>query len=298
VNIRDLAAPVISDGALGTEFLSRGAKAGDCLDLLNVTSPELVREVIGGYAAAGSNVVLTATFRANAISLAGWGLTGKVSQINYCGVRNAREAVAGRSKVFASVGPTGEMLSVDEELRPRLLGVFEEQTAALADAGADAIVLETFSDLEEAKVALEAAQKTGLPVIVSFAFDTGKNKDRTMTGVTPERAAQAITEAGAAAVGANCGVGIDGYIEICRRMRAATTLPLWFKPNAGLPEVVGDKAVYHTSPDDFAARVPALLEAGATFVGACCGSNPDFIRAIAARVKGARGDARHAHQGN
>lgn len=298
MNIRDLGAPVISDGALGTEFLGRGAKAGDCLDLLNVTQPEMVREVIGNYAEAGSDVVLTATFRANAISLAGWGLSSEVSRINYCGAKNARDAVAGRARVFGSVGPTGEMLSVDEELRPRLLGVFEEQTAALADAGADAIVLETFSDIEEARVALEAAQKTGLPVIVSFAFDTGKNKDRTMTGVTPERAAQAITEAGAAAVGANCGVGIDGYIEICRRMRAATSLPLWFKPNAGLPEVVGEKVVYHTSADAFADRVPALLEAGATFVGACCGSNPDFVRAISARIKPAKGDARHANQGN
>ena len=137
------------------------------------------------------------------------------------------------------------------------------------------------SDIAEAALALAAAQKTGLPVVVSFTFDTGKNKDRTMTGATPEQAAHQLTDAGASVIGANCGVGIGEYIPICRRLRAATSLPLWIKANAGLPEMVDGQPVYRTAPEQFAAQLPALVEAGATFVGGCCGTTPDFIRAVA-----------------
>jgi methionine synthase I (cobalamin-dependent) len=124
-----------------------------------------------------------------------------------------------------------------------------------------------------------------LPVLVSFAFDTGRNKDRTMTGVTPERAAKAMTDAGADAVGANCGVGIEQAAALCRRMRAATDLPLWMKPNAGMPEVVDGVVVYRVTPEQFAASVPLLRDAGASFIGGCCGTNPDFIRAAASALR-------------
>jgi methionine synthase I (cobalamin-dependent) len=176
------------------------------------------------------------------------------------------------------------MLLTGETTEDELMAAFGEQAAAHAEAGADALLIETMSDIAEASIALRAAQPTGLPVIVSFAFDTGRNKDRTMMGSTPEDCARAMAEAGADGVGANCGVGIDAAVLLCRRMKAVCDLPLWMKPNAGLPEVVDGVATYRTEAEAFAAKVPDLVAAGAAFVGGCCGSHPGFIQAIATRV--------------
>jgi methionine synthase I (cobalamin-dependent) len=140
------------------------------------------------------------------------------------------------------------------------------------------------SDLQEASIALAAARKTGLPVLVSFTFDTGRNKDRTMTGVTPEQAARRMTDEGAAAIGANCGIGVAEYVPICRRLRAATILPIWIKANAGLPEMVAGRPVYRTTAEQFASYLPALVEAGANYIGGCCGTGPEFIRAARAAL--------------
>jgi methionine synthase I (cobalamin-dependent) len=140
------------------------------------------------------------------------------------------------------------------------------------------------SDLEEAALALAAARETGLPVIVSFAFDSGRKHDRTMTGATPEQAARVAKEGGADAVGANCGAGPAAFAEICRRLRAACDLPVWLKPNAGLPSVIEGRVHYSESPEEFAASAAELLGAGASFVGGCCGTSPEFIRALAKRA--------------
>jgi methionine synthase I (cobalamin-dependent) len=181
--------------------------------------------------------------------------------------------------VFASIGPTGKVLAAGEMSEEEALAAFREQAHALAEGGADALLIETMSDLGEATLALAGARATGLPVLVSFAFESGKNRDRTMTGATPEQVAHRMTEEGADGVGANCGVGIAEYVPICRRLRAATSLPLWIKPNAGLPELVNGRPVYRIGPDQFASHIPALVEAGANFVGGCCGTDPRFISA-------------------
>jgi len=133
-------------------------------------------------------------------------------------------------------------------------------------------------------LAVQAERATGLPVVACMVFDAGKNKDRTLMGATPEQVAAELTAAGADVIGANCGQGIAGYIPICRRLRAATDRPLWIKPNAGLPEVVDGRTVYRTTPEEFAAHIPALLEAGASFIGGCCGTTPDFIRVIVGKL--------------
>ncbi len=138
------------------------------------------------------------------------------------------------------------------------------------------------SDTEEARLAVEAAKATGLPVIASFAFDSGRNKDRTMMGTTPESVAAAMVEAGADGVGANCGVGVEFAVPICRRLHAACALPVWIKPNAGLPVVEGAAIGYATSAEYFASHYGALCDAGASFVGGCCGSTPEFVRALVA----------------
>jgi 5-methyltetrahydrofolate--homocysteine methyltransferase len=199
-------------------------------------------------------------------------------------VEISRQAARGRARVFASIGPSGKLLLSGEVTEEELRAAFAEQAQALAKGGADALVVETMSDLEEAKLAVSAARQTGLPVVACMVFDSGKDKDRTMMGNTPEQIAQALTEAGADVIGANCGQGIAGFVGICRRLRAATERPIWIKANAGLPVMVDGHAQYQTTPEQFAGFIPELLQAGASFVGGCCGTRPEFIAAISRKL--------------
>lgn len=274
--------PVVADGAWGTQLQARGLAVGECPDAWNLTHPDRVGEVARAYVEAGSRVILTNTFRANRIALADTGLVDQLEAINRRGVEISKFAPG--HFVFASIGPSGKMLAAGEVSPEELTAAFAEQARALAAAGADALLVETMADLDEAALAVAAARATGLPVIASVVFDSGKNKDRTMMGSTPEQSAARLDEAGADAIGANCGRGIAGYIEICRRLRAATSRPIWIKANAGMPELQDGSAVYTTTPAEFAAHIPALLDAGATFVGGCCGTSPAFIRAVKERV--------------
>ncbi len=278
-------APIVTDGAWGSQFLAAGLDPGEMGDAWNISHPERVEAVPRAYVEAGSRIILTNTFRSNRVTLEAHGLGGKIREINRAGVEISRRAAGGRALVFASIGPVGKLLAMGEIAREELLAVYLEQVEILASAGADAIVIETMADLEEAKVAVEASRGAGLPVVACMVFDTGKNKDRTMMGVTPEQAAAGLTEAGADVIGTNCGQGIRGLIPVCRRLRAATDRPLWIKPNAGLPELIDGRTVYRTDPAEFAGDVPALVEAGASFVGGCCGTTPDFIRAVACKIR-------------
>jgi methionine synthase I (cobalamin-dependent) len=266
---------LITDGAWGTELQARGLAPGAAPDTWNLTHPERVESVARAYVEAGSQVILTNTFRANAIAM-----EGDLGAINRAGVAISKRAAAGQALVIASIGPTGKLLMAGEIGKEQAHAAFAAQAAALAAAGADALLVETMSDIEEARLAVAAAKSTGLPVIVSFAFDSGKNKDRTMMGATPETVATAMVEAGADAVGANCGVGVEHVAPICRRLRAACDLPIWIKPNAGLPKMEGTAIRYGVSAEFFASHYAALREAGASFLGGCCGSTPDFIRAL------------------
>jgi len=278
------AGPVVTDGAWGSLFLSLGLEPGELGDAWNLSHPDRVEAVPRAYVEAGSRVILTNTFRSNRIALARYGLAEKLEEINRAGVEISRRAAAGRARVFASLGSTGKLLLTGETTPEELSAVFSEQVQILASAGADALVIETMGDLAETVLAVQAARATGLPVVACMVFDTGKNKDRTLMGATPEQVAAELTAAGAYVIGANCGQGIAGYIPICRRLRAATDRPLWIKPNAGLPEVVDGRTVYRTTPEEFAAHIPALLEAGANFIGGCCGTTPDFIRAVVGKL--------------
>lgn len=277
-------APVVTDGAWGTELQARGLAPGELPDCWNLTHPERVAEVARAYIAAGSQVILTNTFGANRVRLVGHDLADRVAEIARRGVEISREAAGDRAWVFASLGPSGRMLLTGEVSAAELTAAFNEQAQALAAGGADALVIETMSDLEEAKLALVAAKATGLPVVVCMVFDAGQDKDRTPMGATPEQVARELTAAGADVIGANCGAGIERFVPVCRRLRAATDRPIWIKPNAGLPALEGGRVVYHTTPEDFARHAPELASAGASFLGGCCGTNPDFIRALRARL--------------
>jgi len=279
-------APIITDGAWGTQMQARGLPIGSCPDEWNLTHAELVQEVPLAYIEAGSQIVLTNTFRANRIALGDYDLADKAEAISRAGAEISCRAADGRARVFASIGPSGKMLMAGDVSEDELLEAFREQARALAAGGADGLVVETMAELDEARLAIRAAKETGLPVVACMVFDSGTDLDRTMMGVTPEQAAEALTEAGADVVGANCGQGIVGYIEICRRMRSATDLPLWIKANAGLPEMVNGEIVYKTGAEEFASQIPVLLEVGASFVGGCCGTSPDFIRAVSRTIRG------------
>ena len=281
--------PVIADGATGTQLQARGLAPGECPDSWNLSHATAVEEVARAHVEAGSEIILTNTFRANRQALAGHGLAEKTEEINRRGVEIARRVAAGQAAVFGSMGPSGKMLMTGEVGEEELSSAFEEQAHLLADAGVEGFALETLSDLVEAKLALAAARRTGLPVVVSMVFDSGKEKDRTMMGVTPEKAAEELTAAGADVIGSNCGRTIQNFIPLCRRLHSATDRPIWIKPNAGLPGWVEGRLVYPTTPEQFAGAIPALVEAGASFVGGCCGTTPEFIRAIKDQLRTLRG---------
>ena len=271
----------LTDGAWGTEFQKLVAALGECSDEWNVNKPELVRQVAESYVRAGSQVILTNTFRANSIALTTYGLQDKFESINRAGVKLSRAAAGGTAMVFASIGPSGKLLLTKEVSEEQLRSAFSEQARALAAEGPDALLIETMTDLVEARIAAAAALETGLAVIVSMVFDSGKNRDRTMMGVTPEQAAAALTSDGVHGIGANCGLGIREFIPVCKRLATSSPLPIWIKPNAGLPEMVGGVAKYKTTAEEFAASAKELIAAGATFLGGCCGTSPEFVRELA-----------------
>ncbi|HPI92387.1 MAG TPA: homocysteine S-methyltransferase family protein [Deltaproteobacteria bacterium] len=272
--------PVLTDGSWGTQIIRRGLQPRECPDSWNLSHPELVEEVAREYVDAGSRVILTNTFGANRFVLGKFGLAEKVAEINVRGVEISRRAALTRACVFASMGPSGKLLAARDVTKDELEEAFDEQARAIAQAGPDAIVVETMMDLAEAAVAAEAAKRTGLPVVACLVFDAGRAKDRTMMGNTPEQAVEVLGRIGVDVVGANCGQGIEGFIPICSRMRAATDLPIWMKPNAGLPERVDGQTVYRTTPEEFSGFIPDLVRAGASFIGGCCGTEQAFIREI------------------
>lgn len=279
-------APIILDGAWGTRLQQLGLAPGECPDIWNIQYSDKVELVAKEYVAAGSQVILTNTFRSNRIALEIHDLAEKTQEINKLGVEISKRAAGNKCHVFASIGPSGKMLLSDEVTEPQLMETFGEQASLLKQAGADAIIIETMSDLEEAKIALRAAKETDLPVGVSMVFDAGKEKDYTIMGNPPEQVAEELTIGGADFIGANCGQGIEGFLPICKRMRAATHLPLWMKANAGLPEIVDGEAIYRTTAKEYAGYVSPIITAGAVFIGGCCGTSPAFIQAIYEELDG------------
>jgi 5-methyltetrahydrofolate--homocysteine methyltransferase len=269
--------PVLTDGAWGTQLFARGLPRGEHPDLWNLTHPADVEAVARGYVEAGSRVILTNTFQSNRFAL---GAAVDIVALNRAGAAISRRAAGEGVRVFGSIGPTNSML-VDGDIDVDVLrAAFVEQAMGLAEGGADGIVIETMSDVTEAALAVEAVQVAGLPVVACMTFDSGKQRNRTMTGATPPQAAERLEAAGADVIGANCGMGVDTAAPIVAALAAATDRPIWIKANAGMPELVGREVVYSLGPDGYASHVDALLAAGARFIGGCCGTTPAHIAAI------------------
>ncbi len=268
--------PVLTDGAWGTQL---GHPAGHRPDVWNLTDPDRVGKVARSYVDAGSQIILTNTFQANRHALRDH--APDAFAINRAGAEISKQAAGDRALVFGSIGPSNKLLISGEVTEDELRQAFIEQAQGLAAGGVDGIVIETMSDLAEATIALAAVRTTGLPAVVCMTFDTGKNKDRTMMGVTPAQAAEELSVAGADVVGANCGAGVDTAAPICAALAEGTDRPVWIKANAGLPELVDREVLYRMEPAEFVGHVEAVIAAGADFVGGCCGTTPEFIAALA-----------------
>ena len=278
---------LIADGGWGTELQKRGLSPGEPPEAWNLDRPEDVLAVARSYVEAGADIILTNTFGGSPLKLAKVGLGGSLLEINRRGARISKQAAGDQAFVFASIGPSGEFMApVGTISEMDMMQGFAEQARALAAGGADGIVVETMMDLGEARAALRAAKEnTPLPVAVTMTFNKGLKGYATMMGIRPKMAAAELERAGADIVGANCGAGIDIMIELMELMHSATSLPIWCKPNAGLPELVDGKTVYRETPGMMASRLKELVEAGASIVGGCCGTTPDHIRAFALERK-------------
>jgi 5-methyltetrahydrofolate--homocysteine methyltransferase len=286
---------LVFDGGYGTMLFAAGLANGACPELWNDTHAGVVRGIHQGYFEAGSDIVETNTFGGTRLKLNEYGLGDRTAELNVRGVRLAREVAPAGGYVAGSIGPTSRLPAEYEPLGDttdaEYVETFREQAVALAEGGVDLFAVETMMFPQEAVAAIRACRAAAdLPVMATmfFQFEELHDRDRTMWGESPGEVAKNLLQAGADIVGMNCGRGPDRAIVIIREMRAVTDAPLVAYPNAGLPVTSGDNVTYELGPEEMARDYPALLDAGAAIVGACCGSNPEHIRRIAQVVRSRR----------
>jgi 5-methyltetrahydrofolate--homocysteine methyltransferase len=277
---------LVADGATGTNLQARGLERGQPSDLWVLENPERIAQLHRDFVAAGADIILTASFGGTTICLEHIGLAERAVEINRRAVELAKQAAAGTDVLVAgSMGPTGEMFKpfgpLDEDLAQ---AAFAEQARVLTEAGVDLLVIETQFDLTEASAAVKGVRSvSSLPLVVSFSYDRGT---RTMNGVKPSQMASAMEALGVDALGINCGHSLEDNLKALKELRQVSFLPIWFKPNAGLPHLDDDeKPIYDVSPEMMASLVPEWLAAGAQIVGGCCGTSPEHLRQIALAVK-------------
>lgn len=269
---------LVVDGALGTMIQRYDVPPEQNNDQLSLSAPEIIEDIARNYVLAGATCITTNTFGANRLKLAEYGIADQLADINRAGVKIARRA--GAQHVLGDIGPSGRVL---EPLGPaafdELFDVFAEQAAALAAAGPDAIIVETMTDIAEARCAVLAARSVcDLPVLCTVTFGHGGRTD--LSGTAPEEAAVILAAAGASAVGMNCGLGPEQMLPLVERMAAATTLPIIVQPNAGLPTLVDGATVFPGTAEEMGEYAARFVDAGASVVGSCCGSSPSYTGAI------------------
>jgi 5-methyltetrahydrofolate--homocysteine methyltransferase len=280
---------IIADGAMGTMLFANGLLFGDPPEVWNLSKPDIVRRIHRGYLDAGSQIIMTNTFGGNRMRLSLHGLQDRVAELNQTAailLRSEVEAAGGTALVAGDIGPTGAILAPTGTMEyDEAVDIFAEQAAALVAGGVDLIWIETMSDLNEIKAAIEGVRRVspGLALITTMTFDT---RGHTMMGVSPRQALAHLTAWGADAVGGNCGNGPDELIAVVQAMQAAEpTVPLVAKSNAGMPELVDMRAVYRADPETMAGAALSMRDAGARIVGGCCGTTPQHLELIAATIK-------------
>ena len=277
---------LVADGATGTQLQAMGLPVGMAPELWNVERPDAILAHHRAYLDAGSQVILTNTFGGTRLKLDRTGdLGARTVELNRAAAAVAKEAAAGEAYVAGDIGPTGELLAPYGLLSYEdAVEIFAEQALALVEGGVDLLWIETMSDLNEAKAAVEGVQSvTDLPLFCSFSFG---GSGRTMMGVSPAQAAETLWPMGLTAIGANCGEGIEPVASALSEIRAAVPeAVLIAKPNAGLPRMEDGETVFDLGPEKMAAEFPRLVSLGAQVIGACCGSSPTHLAAIAATVR-------------
>jgi 5-methyltetrahydrofolate--homocysteine methyltransferase len=269
---------LLADGGMGTALFAHGL-TGDCPEAWNVEKPDVVESIQRAYVVAGSQLLLTNTFGATSWKLEKSGHGAEQERYCRAAAEVARAAAADRAWILADVGPTGELPApygthtVDE-----FEAVFDQQIEILVAAGVHGVVVESMMSSVEATAAVRAAKHAcDLPVIASMTYNAGAQGYRTMMGESVAGATEALLDAGADVVGANCGLGAAQMAAVVAEVRAVTDRPVWAKPNAGQPRLEGDRTVFDEPPEVWAAQIPAVLNAGATVVGGCCGTTAEHI---------------------
>lgn len=273
---------LISDGATGSNLQQRGLPSGRPGEWWVLENPAEIVRLASDFIQAGSDIILTCTFGASRIHLEQMGMGEDSERINRTAVALAQEAAAGKGVFVAgSMGPTGQMIEPYGTLTADAAeAAFAEQANWLAESGVDLIVVETQFDLGEALAAVRGVRSvTSLPLVCSFSYDRGT---KTMMGLSPSKAAKALIDSGIDLIGINCGRSLEDNLKALQELQDVTSLPVWFKPNAGLPVVNEQGAsVYQTTPQQMAESVAAWVAAGAQVIGGCCGTSPEHLAALA-----------------
>jgi len=274
---------LVSDGAWGTFIHQKGLKADESPESWNLSRPDDIYDVARSYVKAGADMILTNSFGASPFKLDPYGLAGKTYEINKAAGQISRRAAGSDVLVLGSVGPTGKILMMGEVSEEELFQGFVDQVRGLVDGGVDGIVCETMSDMDEARVAIRAAKSvTDREIICTFTFSLTPAKEyRTMMGTSPVESVEMLLSEGVDVVGANCGNGTAGMIEIVKEIRGFNDeIPVLVHANAGMPILRDGISFFPETPVEMSDQIGDLIAAGANIVGGCCGTTPEHIARI------------------
>ena len=274
----------IFDGAMGTMLQAGGLKAGACPELMNVEAPEVVKKIHRAYIEAGATIIETNTFGASSLKLAHYGLENRVRELNFAAVKVAKDAASSQAKVAGSIGPTGKFIAPLGDLDfDDAYKIFREQAQALAEAGADFLIIETCIDIQEMRAALLAAKDVcNLPIICQLSYS---EDGRTVTGTDPQSAAVILDAMGASVIGVNCSLGPEQLVPVVKILSENCRVPVSVQPNAGMPYLENGATKFPMDAKTFGSWGVKLVEAGATYLGGCCGTTPEHIRELSSAVK-------------